>query len=314
MSASIIELGYLGFEVSDLPRWERFAAEVLGAGVQAGPGGTRLLRLDNAPARFILSEGDSDDFAFAGWRVASPADVDAFAKRLALQGLNSSEGSDEELSVRHASRMLHFKDPEGNRHEVYAAAPSSGLQAFHSPLVASGFVTGQGGAGHVVFEADHYPATIDFATRVLGLKLSDNVYLEPAPGIRIEVSFFHVNERHHSMAVAPRAPIPGPRKHVHHFMIEAAAVADVGRARDRCLSFGQPVVMDIGQHPNDQMISFYAHTPSGFLVEFGWGGVKVDEATWKGEAYDRISNWGHRPYGDMPGAGPAMPQPTMKAA
>jgi len=74
------------------------------------------------------------------------------------------------------------------------------------------------------------------------------------------------------------------------------------------------VVMDIGQHPNDQMISFYAHSPSGFLFEFGWGGVKVDDATWKAEAYDRVSNWGHRPYGAMPGEGPAMPAAAVEVA
>ena len=91
----------------------------------------------------------------------------------------------------------------------------------------------------------------------------------------VEVSFFHANERHHSLAVAPRSPAPGPRKRIHHFMIEVGSLADVGRARDRCLSFGLPVVMDIGQHPNDQMISFYAYSPSGFLLEVGWGGVSM---------------------------------------
>ena len=312
MKPSIIELGYLGFEVADLPRWERFAAEVLGTGVRPGPKGTRWLRLDDAPARIILSQGTADDCVFTGWKVASAADVDAFAAHLQTRGLMGSYGSDDELAVRNAVRMLHFQDPEGNRHEVYAAAAVS-PGAFKSELVASGFVTGKGGAGHVVFEAGNYPATIDFATQVLGLKVSDHVYLEVGPGMKIEVSFFHANERHHSMAVAPRAPVPGPKKHIHHFMIEAGSMADVGRARDRCLSFGQPVVMDIGQHPNDRMISFYAHTPSGFLVEFGWGGVKVDDATWKVDAYDRISNWGHRPFGEMPGAGPALPQPTVEA-
>ena len=54
-------------------------------------------------------------------------------------------------------KMLHFQDPEGNRHEVYAAAAAS-PGAFTSEIVASGFVTGAGGAGHVVFEANNYPA------------------------------------------------------------------------------------------------------------------------------------------------------------
>jgi 2,3-dihydroxybiphenyl 1,2-dioxygenase len=271
------------------------------------------LRLDAAPARLILIQGQADDVSFAGWKVDSAAAVDAFAAHLETQGLKGLYGSADELAVRHATRMLHFADPEGNRHEVYAEAPSAG-PAFKSEVVTSGFVTGSGGAGHVVFEASNYPATIDFATRVLGLKISDHVHLEVGPGMKIEVSFFHVNERHHSMAVAPRAPVPGPAKHIHHFMIEVADISDVGRARDRCLKFGLPVVMDIGQHPNDRMISFYAHTPSGFLIEFGWGGVKVDDATWKVDEYDRISNWGHRPFGAMPGDGAAMPQPTVKVA
>lgn len=313
MIPSIQELGYLGFEVSDMPRWERFATEVLGLGLFEGPQQTRRLRLDAAPARFILSQGPANDLAFAGWKLRSAIEVDAFVRHLESQGLKGTWGSDDELAVRHAERMLHFTDPEGNRHEVYVEAPSQEAP-FRSDVVTSGFVTGAGGAGHVVFEADRYPDTVAFAHNVLGARLSDNINLKPAPGVNVEVSFFHANERHHSLAVAPRSPAPGPRKRIHHFMIEVGSVTDVGRARDRCLSFGLPVAMDLGQHPNDQMVSFYAHTPSGFLFEIGWGGVKVDDATWKVEAYDRVSQWGHRPYGAMPGEGPAMPAAAVEVA
>ena len=48
MIPSIQELGYLGFEVSNLPRWERFATEVMGLGVSSGPQNTRRLRMDAA--------------------------------------------------------------------------------------------------------------------------------------------------------------------------------------------------------------------------------------------------------------------------
>lgn len=313
MTIAVQELGYLGFEVSDMPRWERFATEVLGLGVSHGPQNTRRLRMDAAPARFILREGCANDLAFAGWKLASVAEVEAFARQLDDQGVKSSWGADDELAVRHAERMLHFTDPEGNRHEVYAEAPSQDAP-FRSDVVASGFVTGAGGAGHVVFEADRYPETIAFARNVLGVRLSDNIHLKPVPGVDVEVSFFHANERHHSLAVAPRSPAPGPRKRIHHFMIEVGSVADVGRARDRCLSFGLPVVMDIGQHPNDQMVSFYAHSPSGFLCEVGWGGVKVDDANWQTGAYDRVSNWGHRPFGARPEEGSPVPAPVVEVA
>jgi 2,3-dihydroxybiphenyl 1,2-dioxygenase len=313
MTIAIQELGYLGFEVSDIPRWERFATQVLGLCISAGPRGTRLLRMDEAPARFILSEGASNDFAFAGWKLASAAAVDAFAGQLQARGLKGTWGSDAELAVRHAERMLHFTDPEGNRHEVYAAAPVA-QAPYRSPLVISGYVTGAGGLGHVVFEANHYPETIAFARDVLGARLSDNMTLAPAPGVQIEVSFFHANPRHHSLAVAPRSPAPGPKKRIHHIMIELGNVTDVGLARDRCLEFGSPVVMDIGQHPNDRMVSFYAYTPSGFLIEVGCGGVLVDDASWKVETYERVSLWGHRPYGVMPGPVPAMPAPVVEVA
>jgi biphenyl-2,3-diol 1,2-dioxygenase len=299
MTELITELGYLGFEVSDLARWDHFAANVLGLGLQPGPAGTggkatRLLRMDEARYRFILTEGPADDCAFAGWRAADAPAVDAFGQRLRSLGLKWTWGSDEELALRGVQCMLHFQDPEGNRHEVYCG-PQPATSSFTSELVREGFVTGAGGLGHIVYEASDYPGVVAFAQQVLGLRVSDRIDMAVAPGVTIEVSFFHANERHHSFAVAPRPPVPGPHKRVHHFMIEARAMADVGRARDRCLVAGHPVVMDIGQHPNDHMISFYVQTPSGINVEFGWGGVKVDDAKWQVGRYDQISDWGHRP-------------------
>lgn len=309
----IEELGYLGFEVSDMQRWERFASEVMGVGVSAGPRDSVRLRIDAAAARLILLPGSSDDLAFTGWKVAAVEDVDAFALHLQQQGVAYAWAKEEELGLRDALQMLHFSDPEGNRHEVYAAAPVV-APAFHSPLVTSGFVTGAGGAGHVVFEADHYPQMVAFAQNILGARLSDHIYLQPVPGVSIEVSFFHANERHHSLAVAPRAPGQSVKKRLHHFMLEVGSVADVGRARDRCLDFGLPVVMDIGQHPNDRMISFYAHTPSGFLFEFGWGGVKVDAQQWQAASYDHVSEWGHRPFGALPSEAQEVPAGVVEVA
>ena len=309
----IQELGYLGLEVSDMARWQRFAREVLGTDVSAGPQGASYLRIDAAPARLILLPGGADDLVFTGWKLASPAAVEEFARHLEQQGVPHVWGSQVELTLRSAQSMLHFTDPEGNRHEAYAAAPEQAVD-FVSPWVSSGFVTGAGGAGHVVYEADRYPEMVAFVENVLGARLSDHIHLQPVPQVRIEVSFFHTNERHHSLAVAPRAPGSGARKRMHHFMLEVGAVADVGRARDRCLDFGLPVVMDLGQHPNDKMISFYAHTPSGFLFEMGWGGVKVDEASWQASDYDHVSSWGHRVYGALPDQASPVPAGVVEVA
>jgi hypothetical protein len=42
------------------------------------------------------------------------------------------------------------------------------------------------------------------------------------------------------------------------------------------------------------MTSFYAHTPSGFFVEYGWGGRMIDPETWTPqELRHGPSLWGH---------------------
>ncbi len=56
---------------------------------------------------------------------------------------------------------------------------------------------------------------------------------------------------------------------------------------------GIPIASTLGRHTNDRMTSFYAVTPSGFQIEYGRGGVKIDDTTWDVRTYD-ASTWGHR--------------------
>ena len=53
--------------------------------------------------------------------------------------------------------------------------------------------------------------------------------------------------------------------------------------------------MTLGRHTNDRMTSFYVRTPSGFEIEYGTGGLLVDDATWVVRPYDAGSVWGHKP-------------------
>jgi 2,3-dihydroxybiphenyl 1,2-dioxygenase len=149
----------------------------------------------------------------------------------------------------------------------------------------------------VVFGTTDPQATERFYCDRLGMRLSDHIEAELAPGFSLLITFLHANPRHHTVAFAA-VPMP---KRLHHFMLEVGAMDDVGRAYDRCLTAGVEIANTLGMHPNDRMFSFYARTPSGFDVEFGWGGRKVDDATWKAARYDRTSVWGHH----MPGALPS---------
>jgi hypothetical protein len=77
-------------------------------------------------------------------------------------------------------------------------------------------------------------------------------------------------------------------------MVEVQDMDDVGLAYDRCVKAGYPMALELGHHPNDRMFSFYVRTPSGFAMEFGWGGIVVDDATWQVITYDKMSDWGHK--------------------
>ena len=77
-------------------------------------------------------------------------------------------------------------------------------------------------------------------------------------------------------------------------MIEVASLDDVGLTFSLCEQQGVPIAMTLGRHTNDWMFSFYMLAPSQFMIEYGYGGRIVDEATWQVERYGATSTWGHR--------------------
>jgi len=42
------------------------------------------------------------------------------------------------------------------------------------------------------------------------------------------------------------------------------------------------------------MISFYTKTPSGCMLEYGYAGRLVEDATWTTGVYTTPSYWGHK--------------------
>jgi catechol 2,3-dioxygenase-like lactoylglutathione lyase family enzyme len=138
------------------------------------------------------------------------------------------------------------------------------------------------------FEVSHH-----FVTEGLGLRQTDWVETELAPGVELEIRFYHCNPRHHSLALA-RAPFELPQR-LHHLMVEVADRDDVGLAFDRAWNAGCDIASGLGHHPNDRMFSFYVTSPAGFQVEVGHGARLVTERWDENRRYDRISTWGHQP-------------------
>jgi biphenyl-2,3-diol 1,2-dioxygenase len=109
-------------------------------------------------------------------------------------------------------------------------------------------------------------------------------------GRQIKLTFLHCNPRHHTIALAP---VPLPKK-LNHIMLEVTSLDDVGFGLDRATAQSTNISSSIGCHTNDKMVSFYMKTPSGFDIEYGFGGIAIDDATWQTTTYDKPSIWGHK--------------------
>ena len=153
MATTDMKLGYLVFEVSNLAVWEKFATEILGLTVERrrDDGGLGL-RMDDHAQRFLLTPGPGDDLAALGWELASSAELDAVAKRLASAGFAVTAGTVEETAQRRVAGLVKYEDPGGIPSELFYG-PELAKEPFHSPVVRSGFVTGQQGLGHAVINA-----------------------------------------------------------------------------------------------------------------------------------------------------------------
>jgi 2,3-dihydroxybiphenyl 1,2-dioxygenase len=175
-----------------------------------------------------------------------------------------------------------LNDPAGNRLEIFHGAETT-AEAFRPGRNISGFRTGPLGMGHVVMHFERIADVMAFYQDVLEFKLSD-YWLRPFPAY-----FFHVNPRHHSIAF-----VESGINMVHHMMVELYSFDDVGQGYDLALSDPERIGVTLGRHSGDYVTSFYTWNPSGFLVEYGWGGQIIDDNTWK--PFERKfgpSFWGH---------------------
>jgi 3,4-dihydroxy-9,10-secoandrosta-1,3,5(10)-triene-9,17-dione 4,5-dioxygenase len=291
----IRSLGYLRVEATDLPAWREFGTRVLGMVEGRGPDPEAVyLRMDDLPARIVVVPGEKDRLAASGWELADPPALARLVAVLDEAGVAAKPAAADELADRRVAQMVSVDDPFGNRLEFYCGAALDTRPAL-SPY-GTRFVTGGQGMGHVVLPAFDDDAALRFYGDVLGFRLRDSMRLIPEhiglpPSDKpLWMRFLGCGPRHHSVALAP---IPAPSGMI-HLMIETATIDDVGLAMDRCAKAKAPLVSTLGRHANDQMVSFYVRTPSGFDIEYGTGGCTVDDATWVARQTTAHSVWGHR--------------------
>ena len=241
------------------------------------------LRMDDRKQRVIVSAGAHNGAAFYGWEVADAAALDALGARLEAAGVKVARGSRALAEERRVKDLIVFADPIGNR-----------LEAFHGGEVAAEpFRPGRTHLGLPHRAARHGPCGAHgraarrrdaVLPRRARLPRSATTSCKP-----FKAYFFHVNPRHHSLALLETG-----KNGIHHMMVELFSLDDVGQAYDIALTEPESIGSTFGRHTNDHVTSFYSWSPSGFMVEYGWGGRLVDPGNWTPEEYTSgPSLWGH---------------------
>lgn len=279
---SIAALGYMCVGGSDLDDWSDFATRWLGMQQTENGAIQRRFRMDDRAQRLVIDRSLPTGTCTFGWEVADQAALSDLAARLEDAGTPALQEPAALAGQRRVADLISFADPAGNRLEAFWGAEQAD-DPFRPGRAISGFRTGPLGMGHVVLSVPQIDPMLTFYRDLLGFRLSDYI-LRP-----FRAYFMHVNPRHHSLAL-----IETGKHAVHHLMVELFSFDDVGQGYDIALGEPERIATTLGRHPNDLMTSFYLRSPAGFMVEYGWGGREVDDATWEPEEVTvGPSLWGH---------------------
>lgn len=304
-------LGYAVVQTTDLEKWEDYGVNVVGMMKSSSmpDNGSLYLKMDQRPFRYQIVKGDFDSFLYAGWDLGSEAAFNEGLKELESKGIAFEKINDgDTLAARSVSGLARLSDPSGNQFELYWQSEAQGDDgvSFSSPLINKFITTASDGSdmglGHVVLHAPtDFEKVHAFYQDLFGFKDSDITKLGPegAHGI---IYFMHCNPRHHSLALwnwgaptpetdfkpSPESKAPG----CVHLMAEVESREEVDACLKRVEERGIMVVSSLGEHINDEMVSFYMLSPGMFALEFGHAGMQLDK-DWQTTHNTEASKWGH---------------------
>jgi 2,3-dihydroxybiphenyl 1,2-dioxygenase len=275
-------LSYIGVRAADIDDWAKLGVELFGLQLAERTRATLRFRMDDRRQRVIVHGDGGQGAAFLGFEIGDADALARFAANLEAHHVVVEHFGRALADERRVADGISFLDPCGNRLEVVHGSETTD-EPFRPGRAISGFRTGPLGMGHVVINVSQIDSMLAFYRDVLGFRLSDYI-LRP-----LKVFFLHLNARHHTVAFIER-----DESSLHHIMMETLMLDDVGQGYDIALQQRDRIAQTLGRHVNDLMTSFYSRTPSGFFVEYGWGGRSIDPESWTpSEVVHGASMWGH---------------------
>lgn len=307
----IESLGYVVVSSTDLAKWEDYGTNVVGMmkAPSMADNGSVYLKMDQRPFRYQIVKGEFDGLLYAGWDMGTEDSFNEVQASLSSKGIAFEKIEDAaQLAERAVSGLVRLADPSGNQLELFWADAdlANDEAAFESPLDVKSFVTTADngddmGLGHVVLHAPtDFEGVHDFY-QALGFKDADVTDMSDK-GMG-KIYFMHCNPRHHSLALwswgapspetefqpSPESTAPG----CVHLMAEVETLGEVGSCLDRVNEREIPVLSSLGEHINDEMVSFYMLTPGNFALEFGHDGIQLGD-DWETTYNTEASKWGHK--------------------
>jgi len=288
---SIKLLGYVGIDTTALEGWREISDTVLAFETVShhpqGQTGALYLRMDELHHRVAVYPAGRNGLRHLGWQVDDCAALEACCSRLERSGHAVMRESSAIAAERAVRELISFRDAEGFRHEIYWGQLVA-EKPFRPSRSSAGFVTGYQGLGHVVLAAADRPGLVAFFQQIFDFKLSDTITLHG-----VDITFLRCNSRHHTLAIMG-AGLGVAAGEMHHVLFEFKELNDVGRAYDLAQEKQVPLILTLGRHVNDHMVSFYFKSPSSVGIEVGYGARIVDDDTWVPAHYDYAGLWGHK--------------------
>ncbi len=282
----VTELGYVGLQVSDMQAWRKYATECVGfEWLDEGEGDRAYLRMDTWHHRFTLHQDKGDDLAYLGWRVPDAESLEKMERQLTEARIAYRVASAAETAERRVLGLLKLEDPSGIATEIfYAPQVDMHLPLYPGRRMHGRFITGDQGLGHVLVQAVDPIASYRFYSQ-LGLTGAVEYHLQTPVGVAKPI-FMRCNDRQHSIAFG----IPSEKK-LNHMMLEYTDLNDLGMSHDTIRRRNIPVALQLGKHSNDKAFTFYSASPSGWLMELGWGASKSTGQ----QEYHVLDMFGHGP-------------------
>ena len=217
---AINALSYIGVNSDKLEDWADYSEKSLGMQMIDRGKGSLSFRMDDQKQRLAITGDTGDSLAFVGWEVEKKQDLQTYANKLEENNIPVTLGDSSYSDKRFVDELIYFNDPQGNRIELIYS-PMKDKDSFKPSRPISGFKTGALGMGHIVLHVKDFDKVVPFYRDLLGFKISDYTHTP------ISLCFFHVNGRHHSMAL-----FGSGKQGFHHFMIEYNNLDDVGQGYD----------------------------------------------------------------------------------